>query len=166
MIMHGLALVGNDERRQNRAQRLTRLHRFKRALGSSPTACSAMLVDLQKMNAENVKLKVREGDPRSALRAFLISLCFLRHCPAEEDEQGLLGLRCNATRPMKWRILGGIQHLKQKKIMWPAEWTSDPLPNGAPIFLISAGGGRALRNARATSRQVVEGPEMLQPQVP
>lgn len=140
MLMHGLALVGNDKRKQNQVKKATRVRRFKCAFGSSPIVCCAIFIDLQKIKSENVRLVVNKNDPHSTLRAFLISLYFLRHYSTEEDEQRLFGLCGNTIRPMKWHILRGIQHLKQKKIVWPVEWTLHPLPSGIPIFLVSVDG--------------------------
>lgn len=133
--------MGYDKTRQSRSTIKSRKKIFKRMFGSSPIVYSVLWKDLQKIKDEKYRFVV--SNPEKDLRAFLLTLHFLKKYPTGEDEAGRFGWSDKTSRNKKWAIIQSIQHLKEKKIKWPKKWESDPDSaefGDIPVFLVSVDG--------------------------
>lgn len=109
--------------------------------GSHPKVYQRMFVDLQKIRNQEFCLIVK--NPYKALKAFLITLHFLKKYPEEVDQTVLFGWSNCTIRDKKWWYLKAIQHLKEKKIFWLPEWEKNPEDTAfgnIPVFLVSMDG--------------------------
>ena len=133
IMQRGLLLVGYKLKQT--VQRSTKVKWFRENFGSVPIVYAEVLEDLQM--APNLEDRLVVTDPDKDLRHFLHGIFFLRKYPTESDGSPRFDMSDRTARDSKWALVKKLQALKDKKIVWPEEWTAE---GDIPVFLVSVDG--------------------------
>lgn len=142
ILKFGLELTGYELDRHKHVKRQSHVKNFKRMYGSHPDVYQAIWVDLQLIWDLEYWLVVGK-DPWKDLKYFLFGIHFLRKYSDDNDASNPFKCSDGTLRDNKWRIVRGIQHLKNKKVKWPKEWEAGPSSaayGDIPVFLVSVNG--------------------------
>lgn len=137
MRARGLNNMGYGTQRCERMSVDSQTKTFKALYGCTPTVCVALWIDLQKIGNEEKRLCVR--DVEDDIKAFLLTLRFLKAYPRAVAEAGRFGWGLNKCREKKWAMIDRLVFLCGKTIKWPAAWTTENSAN-IPTFLVSVDG--------------------------
>lgn len=132
----GLQMVGRDHHMQQRVQRSSNVRDFQDSFGSSPLVCALIWEDLNATEVASAQL-LRHLSPDK----FLMAMFFLKRYPVGKMLAGRFKVCAKTASKWAWYFATKIQALKEKKIVWPAEWTEGhPNFRNTPTFLYSVDG--------------------------
>jgi hypothetical protein len=120
----GLKLIGVSTQRQQRQLPKTNLHDFSSHFGTDPGVCAKIWEDLQTTTIAEAQLdaSLKGG---ANIKNFLRSCHFLKRYKTEQERKVDSGNSKKTVRKWTWFFLAKIKALREQKIVWPDNWTSN-----------------------------------------
>jgi hypothetical protein len=113
MLVHGLQLLGWENKRLNRRTTATNINQYSGMYGMHPGAVAQLSEDLQTTDIESARMKELSMDKLHW------ALHFLYRYPTETERESTWKKCANTVRNSTWLYVDKIRNLKHQKIVWP-----------------------------------------------